>query len=310
MFTNADGAVTVEALPDARTFVNGKRVPPDSPIKLLNGFRVILGDFHVFRFNDPEAVRLERQKLIGSPDTRPDSPNRLNDEFMDWSAARREVADIEKLGDQDLDKLYDDIVSLTFKYVIDEQVKVRTQRRRPDSRVDLAELESRFMASSHNGETPENNGNPWAGPLEATLTTNSIQTPLAIEPPDPVEVEDQSESDVNVSGTSLEPAIQLRSKGDSESLENQHLTRQLKTLAQEVKRMRSQAAAARALAKDVLDPADWTETQMRYAQMAVARWKRLRTFKMAEQILTGAVEIREANVIASVFLAISVGKRK
>lgn len=36
----------------------------------------------------------------------------MNDEFMDWSAARREVADIEKLGDQDLDKLYDDIVSV------------------------------------------------------------------------------------------------------------------------------------------------------------------------------------------------------
>lgn len=30
---------------------------------------------------------------------------------MDWSAARREVANIEKLGDRDLDKLYDDIVS-------------------------------------------------------------------------------------------------------------------------------------------------------------------------------------------------------
>lgn len=91
--------------------MNGKRVPPSSPVKLLNGFRVILGDFHVFRYNDPEAVRLERQKLNGSPDARPESPSRLNDEFMDWSAARREVADIEKLGDQDLDKLYDDIVS-------------------------------------------------------------------------------------------------------------------------------------------------------------------------------------------------------
>jgi kinesin family protein 1 len=112
VFSNAEGSVTLEALPDARTFVNGKRVPPGSPVKLLNGFRVILGDFHVFRYNDPEAVRLERRKLNGSPDTRPESPSRMNDEFMDWSAARREVADIEKLGDQDLDKLYDDIVSL------------------------------------------------------------------------------------------------------------------------------------------------------------------------------------------------------
>jgi kinesin family protein 1 len=113
IFTNADGQVTVETLPEARTFVNGKRVPPNSPVKLLNGFRVILGDFHVFRFNDPQSVRLERQRLSGTPGTpgRSDSPSKANDEFMDWSAARREVADIDKLGDQDLDKLYDDIVS-------------------------------------------------------------------------------------------------------------------------------------------------------------------------------------------------------
>jgi kinesin family protein 1 len=48
--------------------------------------------------------------LEGSPGFRPDSPGRV-EEMMDWSAARREVADIEKLGDQDLDKLFDDIVS-------------------------------------------------------------------------------------------------------------------------------------------------------------------------------------------------------
>lgn len=107
---------------EARTFVNGKRVPPRTPIKLLNGFRVILGDFHVFRFNDPASVRAHREKLRGSTSTndvrsvdgspgfRPDSPAR-GEEMMDWTAARREVADIEKLGDQDLDKLFDDIVS-------------------------------------------------------------------------------------------------------------------------------------------------------------------------------------------------------
>lgn len=121
IFNNADGTVTVEALPDARTFVNGKRVPPNEPVKLLNGFRVILGDFHVFRFNDPEAVRLERQRLNGnasSPGTRPDSPSKISEEFMDWSAARREVANIEKLGDQDLDRLYDDIVSSVHLLVV------------------------------------------------------------------------------------------------------------------------------------------------------------------------------------------------
>jgi kinesin family protein 1 len=32
-------------------------------------------------------------------------------DLMDWTAARREAADFNKLGDQDLDKLFDDIVS-------------------------------------------------------------------------------------------------------------------------------------------------------------------------------------------------------
>jgi kinesin family protein 1 len=121
--------VSLEAMPDARTFVNGKRVPPKSPTKLLNGYRVILGDLHVFRFNDPAAVRAQRQKLFGSVSmgdlasveggmSRPDSPGGRGDaEMMDWVAARREVANIEKMGDHDLDKLFDDVVSSYFAHV-------------------------------------------------------------------------------------------------------------------------------------------------------------------------------------------------
>lgn len=47
----------------------------------------------------------------GDPGTpgRSDSP--APTELMDWTAARREAADIEALGDHDLDKLFDDIVS-------------------------------------------------------------------------------------------------------------------------------------------------------------------------------------------------------
>ena len=41
-FVNEDGIVTVEAMSEARMFVNGKRIPASSPVKLLNGFRVIL----------------------------------------------------------------------------------------------------------------------------------------------------------------------------------------------------------------------------------------------------------------------------
>jgi kinesin family protein 1 len=120
-FTNDSTIVSVTAAEDARMFVNGKRIPANTPVKLLNGFRVILGDFHVFRFNDPAAVRKERQQMATSASmeamsaelsgVRPDSSAGGAGEMMDWNAARREMADIEKLGDQDLDKLFDDIVS-------------------------------------------------------------------------------------------------------------------------------------------------------------------------------------------------------
>nr|XP_018259742.1 kinesin [Kwoniella dejecticola CBS 10117]OBR81900.1 kinesin [Kwoniella dejecticola CBS 10117] len=298
IFTNEEGVVTVEAMPDARTFVNGKRVPPKAPIKLQNGFRVILGDFHVFRFNDPASVRAQRQKLQGSVSIdnlagvvggdRPETPNSRQDaELMDWTAARREVADIEKLGDQDLDRLFDDIV------------KVRTQRKRPESRYDIsAELESRLMTASETQESLDPSSNPWLnGQMATTMTSNSIGTPVAQEV-DTVTMDEGSEA-----GTehALLPAFVKSSpaKPSEVILHQEHLTRQLKTMAQEVKRIKYQAAAARAMEQISDEPANWTARDLGLVQYAIKRWKCMKTFSMAEQILTGAVNVREANVIAA-----------
>ncbi|KAL7422898.1 hypothetical protein Q5752_002195 [Cryptotrichosporon argae] len=251
VFVNEDGVVTVENVGDARTFVNGKRVAPGPPVQLLNGYRVILGDFHVFRFNDPGAVRAQRAKLSGSPL-----------ELMDWSAAKREVADIEKMGDQDLDKLFDDIV------------KVRTQRKRPDSRAEpMTDLESRFHT-----EESDPLANPWNGGANTSATSVSGTPAIA-------EVDESPRKAVPAS-PAPDPAI------------DQHLTKQLRTLAQEMKRMRSQAAIAR-LGTGGLESADWTAEQMLLARKAVNKWHRLQNYAMAERILRGAVELREANTIAA-----------
>jgi len=232
----------------------------------------------------------------GSPGLRPDSPAR-GDETMDWTAARREVADIEKLGDQDLDKLFDDIVSLTSgceALGLKPQVKVRTQRNRTSSRMDLAaEFESRFMTAS---QTEESLDNPW-GQLApgTTMTTNSIGTPANLE----LEKDNQPAVD-EASETGTEPlSARLNDQKTVDSaFEQQHLTKQLRNLAQELKRTRSQAAAARALDSAVPEDADWTARERRLVSEAVERWKRLRTYKLAEAILMGAVDIREANVVA------------
>jgi len=81
-------------------------------------------------------------------------------------------------------------------------------------------------------------------------------------------------------------------------LEQQALTKQLKTLAQEVKRMRTQAAVARVGGMPVPEISQWTPREIVLARKAADKWKRLRNFAMAEQLLTAAGDVREANIIA------------
>lgn len=57
-FENVDGAVTVMPNSDAAIMVNGQRI--EKPKRLRSGYRIILGDFHIFRFNNPQEARAER----------------------------------------------------------------------------------------------------------------------------------------------------------------------------------------------------------------------------------------------------------
>lgn len=242
----------------------------------------------MFRFNDPAGVRAHRSRMSGmwsvngtdSAPSRADSPAQQG-ELMDWTAARREVADIEALGDRDLDKLFDDIV------------KVRTLRGRPESRLDMnSEIDSKILNSLADEST---DNNPW----DLTYTNgNGNASPHGVYDPS------HSHSD---SKTEPESPSRPSSRPDSSSsadptLEQQALTKQLRTLAQEVKRMRTQAAVARARGMSIPDVADWTPHEMVLARKAIECWKRLRNFHMAEQMLLAAADVREANIIAYVTL--------
>ncbi|CAI4215297.1 unnamed protein product [Parascedosporium putredinis] len=58
-FENApDGTVTVIPQPDSLVMVNGQRIT--GPKQLHSGYRIILGDFHIFRFNHPMEAKAER----------------------------------------------------------------------------------------------------------------------------------------------------------------------------------------------------------------------------------------------------------
>uniref|UniRef100_A0A669BTW4 Kinesin family member 1Ab n=1 Tax=Oreochromis niloticus TaxID=8128 RepID=A0A669BTW4_ORENI len=80
-----EGCVILEPCEGAETYVNGKRVT--SPIVLRSGNRIIMGKSHVFRFNDPEQARLERERTPCA-----ETPV----EPVDWAFAQREL--LEKQG--------------------------------------------------------------------------------------------------------------------------------------------------------------------------------------------------------------------
>jgi kinesin family protein 1 len=142
-----DGIVTITPSAGASIMVNGRRITETT--RLHSGYRVILGDFHIFRFNHPMEAKAERdenrQSLLrhtvtasqlqnisprlghdralskaGSDfgDSRPDSPAPTRDgRDSDWSFARREAAgailgtdkNLQSLTDEELNALFEDV---------------------------------------------------------------------------------------------------------------------------------------------------------------------------------------------------------
>ncbi|KAM9469263.1 kinesin-like protein KIF1A isoform 10-T10 [Clarias gariepinus] len=82
---SGEGMVVLEPCEDAETYVNGKRVT--EPTVLRSGNRIIMGKSHVFRFNDPEQARQERERTPCA-----ETPM----EPVDWAFAQREL--LEKQG--------------------------------------------------------------------------------------------------------------------------------------------------------------------------------------------------------------------
>ncbi|XP_026062297.1 kinesin-like protein KIF1A isoform X6 [Carassius auratus] len=135
--TNAsgEGTVILEPCEEAETYVNGKRVT--EPTILRSGNRIIMGKSHVFRFNDPEQARQERERT-------PCAETPI--EPVDWAFAQREL--LEKQGidmkqemEQRLQELEDqyrkereEASNLLEQQRLDYESKLEALQRQVDSR--------------------------------------------------------------------------------------------------------------------------------------------------------------------------------
>lgn len=68
IFTNSEDAVTISPSGSASVLVNGTRIEKSK--RLRSGYRIIIGDFHIFRFNNPQEARAERAEQVTSEERR------------------------------------------------------------------------------------------------------------------------------------------------------------------------------------------------------------------------------------------------
>jgi kinesin family protein 1 len=167
-FENMDGKVTVIPKETASVMVNGVRI--NKPRVLKSGHRIILGDFHIFRFNNPQEARAERAEVgtsllrhsvtpsqlhspspaprpghdrsfstisIANSDFDPDSPRAGSPALWqrgresEFSYARREALTV-LVGS---DKRVEDLADEEFDALFEDLNRLREHRKRPESRI-------------------------------------------------------------------------------------------------------------------------------------------------------------------------------
>lgn len=300
-FENTDGKVTLHAMPESVTFLNGKQVSPGQSYKLRSGYRIILGEHHVFRFNNPEEVRKQRDRATARsnmhlsvsaadvegdsvpPSTRPESRASSADEAdVDWNFARREAA-LARLGlDPALDNLPDEDINRLFERITKvKSMRDHNSKPRPESSLSVRD------------DIWSESGRPFSS--DATTDDTSLEAGASHGTPDV----DGPLKDVQYQLESRLQAITESSEAEDLKVEKDHMEHQLKMVQQQLKRIIN--ARARGESEEGVmhfEPVIYTARQLRLIRKVLDKWRAHRSFSMAEAVLSNAVLVKEANIIS------------
>ena len=324
-FENHDGVVTLVPSEGAAVMVNGLRI--EAPRRLRTGYRIILGDFHIFRFNHPQEARAERDRLrqsvtasqLGSPDakhhhslsqdvimeraetdadsSRPDSPAPVpsNARDIDWSFARREAAGA-WLGDTKIATLSDD----ELDNLLEEMQRQKAIRRgRPDSR--LESVCDDDMESVMSYPVREKYAST------ATLDDMSLDTILTMPgTPQQGEVEERmrlikEEMQSQLEQQKVEYQEKLKAAAEAHveieeiKAEKQKMQEELQRAKEEFEsRLEEITHQPRKKKEDIL-----TEVEQKLAKEVAKHWKKRKFVHMAEAILQNAASLKEAQIMSN-----------
>lgn len=285
-FENKDNVVTLYPRAGCTTMVNGMRIT--EPKRLKSGYRVILGDYHVFRFNNPGEALKEREivqqqsqetidttQIAGSPATPPSPissdrelttpPPPIGSEIMDWNFARREAmlntyihdSSFENFSNEDLDKLFDDVA------------KIRILRKRQSSSSDT--LSRRTSMSSS---------------VRRSVYSTTASSVFLDDGVDSFYTTDTS----TVSSTSSAGESLFMLSKDEQELHLEH-----HRLKYEAKLRR----LSRHLSYTQPPPLTFTPKEKLLVTKVAEQWKRQRNVAMAKTILTYDMYLRQANALSA-----------
>jgi kinesin family protein 1 len=264
------------------------------------------GDNHVFRFNDPEAVRKQRDRATlksnlqlsvtaadldggeASPATRPDSPTSSADGAdVDWTFAKREAAfarlgldpTLDNLPDDDLNKLYEKITKV--KTMRDHNLKPS----RPES--------SMSMSLSQPDDVWSETGRPFSS--DATTDDTSVDAaPGAGSPEIDVSLKDVQ----NQLENRLQAITESSTEAEDLKVEKDHMEHQLRLVRTQMRRLiDARARGETDLGALEFEPVIYSAKQLRLIRKVLDRWRAHRAFSMAEVVLSNAVMVKEANII-------------
>ncbi|KAL5530751.1 hypothetical protein ACEPAF_7009 [Sanghuangporus sanghuang] len=313
-FENIDGKVTLCGLPGGSTFLNGREIGVGQACKLRTGYRIILGDHHVFRFNNPEEVRKQRDRITAksslhtsvtaaelaaelaegdgqcTPVTRPDSPSSEGPEDVDWNFAKREAAfarlgldpALDNLPDEDLNKLYEKIS------------KVKTLR-------DISSSKRPESSLSQADDVWSESGKPFAS--DAMTDDTSIDAGPSHGSPDVDNSLKSTQNNLEAQKADFESRLQAMSDAGSEAedlkAEKEQMEAQLKLVQIQMRRiLEAKARGASTSDFEPIEPVIYSARQLRLIRNVLDKWRAHRSFSMAETVLTNAVILKEANVIS------------
>ncbi|KAH9991622.1 hypothetical protein BJV74DRAFT_877977 [Russula compacta] len=300
-FENADGKVTLHALPDAITFLNGKQISAEQPHKLRSGFRIILGEHHVFRFNNPEEVRKQRDRATMKSNlnfsmtaadlgSRPDSPVSSSGELedVDWTFAKREAAlarlgldpALDSLPDGDLNKLYERITMV--KNIRDHNLK-----HRPESSLSQADDVWSESGRPFSSDALTDDTSVDAGPSRGSPDADALK-----------EAQNQLEAQRQEFESRLRAMTESAEAEDLKE-EKDHMQHQLKLVQIQMRRLLdARARGETELEAELFEPVLYSARQLRLIRKVLDKWRAHRSFSMAETVLSTAVLMKEANVIS------------